>query len=179
MAETVIFLKLAYDGQQVAKGNAEASDFAEQIEIESFSWGVKAVHKNDPDGDTSKAAGLKPTLTPRTVSMTKFYDKSSIKLATGASKRRHVQTATLTFATLVMSDKGQTPQKIMEMEMSDGYIESLSVSASESGKAIAVKEEFTLSFQDCRLSYYSVEGARKTATTFTYVAPPSGPAKKQ
>jgi type VI protein secretion system component Hcp len=172
MAETLIFLKLTYDGQQVAKGNAEVTDYSDQIEIESFSWGMTAEHAKDTTDKASTKAKAKLAL--RTLSLSKFYDQSSIKLCAGATRRKHVQTAVLTFATMVMQEKGQTPMKVMVMEMTDGFIADLKISAAESGKAIAVKEDFSLSFREFKLQYFPLTvatGARKVPKTFAYEAP--------
>jgi hypothetical protein len=51
---------------------------------------------------------------------------------------------------------------IMEMELMDGHIESISVRASESGKAIEMVEEVVLSFHHVIVNYHAYDRAKKT-----------------
>ena len=48
----------------------------------------------------------------------------------------------------------------MEMEMIDGYIESISTRASESSKAMSVSEDVMLSFHEVNLTYYAYDPAK-------------------
>ena len=174
MAESVIFLKLSFNGQTYVNGSATLQGFADQIEIESFGWGAEA---EQISSNLGKAGKDQTTLKMRSMELSKFYDKSSVKLMSGATNRTRVKSALLTFATLIMTPRGEVPSKVLEMEMSDGYIEGLKLGAQESGKSISVKEDFTLSFTRLKLTYTPVSdgvAARKgAAKIFDYQAAPS------
>jgi type VI protein secretion system component Hcp len=82
-----------------------------------------------------------------------------------AHKRQPFSTARLTMVSMVLAGAGGKTQKVMELLLSDGYVESVDLKASESNKAISIKETVTLSYTKCELMYYPPDPSdiRRTA----------------
>jgi type VI protein secretion system component Hcp len=175
MTDTVMFLKLSFDGGQMVAGTSETIGFVDQIAIESFSWGAGANHNETNQRQASKD---ETPLKMRSIGLSKFYDRSSLAITTGASKRRHVESALLSFITLPLGEDDRMPARLMAMEIKDGFIESVRLHASESGKSIVIKEDFSISFSELKLSYWVVSdgvmGRRGPVKTFSHAAPRSG-----
>ncbi|MGS0755276.1 type VI secretion system tube protein Hcp [Roseateles sp. GG27B] len=153
MAETMIFLKLTVDGKSV-EGGAEAAEYAGLIDVESFSWGAVATHKQTSSKD------ITVDLRPKTLTLNKFYDQASTKLCSYAKDQKKFTTAKLIVINMEMSSGTRQPRKVLEIELQNGHIEGIKISASESGKSISMKEDLELSFDRFRLDYYPVQALK-------------------
>jgi type VI secretion system Hcp family effector len=163
MSMPMVYLKLYVKGKPVP-GESELSEYEGQIEVESLSWDVSADH---PGMNASRKA--RTEIRPETVRLTKYFDKSSTNLCLHLKNRELYTTATITVMSMVLGGPGGKNIKLMTMQLSDGYIEAIDISASESGKSMAVKERVTLSFRKCKLMYYPeniAQGGREAPTTF-------------
>lgn len=170
MSATMIFLKLYVDNKPIA-GEGTTEDYAGQIEIESFSWGMKATHTQKGRDKVSVE------VRPEKISLSKYFDKSSTNLCKFADTRKAFNTARLTFLSMVLKTSNQKPKPVMEMVLSDGYVEDVKLTASESGKSMSLKEDVTLSFRKLKVIYHPVElrrGARGAPTTFDLEQPSVG-----
>ena len=160
MAATLIFLKLYFDNKPVA-GESTALDFEQQIEVESFSWGINAKQNDKRNG--------RPDVRPQQVKLTKFFDKASTNLCTQMATRKKFSTARFTFISAVMKDSKEKPRPIMELVLTDGFVEQVNLSASESGASMSVREEVALSFTKLKLVYHQADlqrAVRAAPTTF-------------
>lgn len=163
MSTPVIFLKLEVKGKAVP-GDAEMAGYEGEIEIESMSWDVTAEH---PGMTSSQKA--RTEVRAKVLKLSKFFDKSSTNLCKHMASYELFTTATITVLTMTLGGTGGKNLKLMRMQLSDGHIESVDVSASESSKSMTVKETVTLSFRKCKLMYYPTDvtkPGREAPTTF-------------
>lgn len=156
MASTMIFLKLVIDGKTIDGESTAAGKFRGQIEVESFSWGVEAVLNEKTSAGKARSAMQFDNL-----SISKFFDKSSVNLCHYMSRRQQFSLAHLTFASLVVGEAGEEPVPVMEIKLGKGYIEDVRLSASEGGRSIAVREDVKLSFQEAELTYYPMQNYQR------------------
>ncbi|TDP62860.1 type VI secretion system tube protein Hcp [Roseateles toxinivorans] len=167
MSATMIFLKLYVDNKLIA-GEGTTEDYVGQIEIESFSWGMKAKHTEKGRDKVSVE------VRPQEVTLSKYFDKSTTNLCLFAESRKPFTTARLTFLSMVLKTSNQKPKPVMEMVFSDGYVEEVKLNASEAGKSMALKEDVSLSFRKLKVIYHPIEqrrGARGAPTTFDLEQP--------
>ena len=163
MSTPMIYLKLYVKGKPVP-GDSEMADHEGQIEIESMSWDLTAEH---PGMNSSQKA--RTEVRPKVLKLSKFFDKSSTNLCSYMATYEPFSVATITVLTMVLGGAKGKNLKLMTMQLSDGHIESVDVSASESGKSMAVKETVSLSFRKCKLMYYPndiTKPGREAPTTF-------------
>lgn len=163
MSVPMIYLKLEVKGKPVL-GESRLKDYEDQIEIDSLSWSATAEHPGM--GANQKA---RTEVRPKAVRLGKVFDKASTNLCLHMNKREPFTTATITVMSMVLSGPDDKNIKLMTIQLNDGYIESLDLSASESGKSMAVRENLTLSFKKCKLQYYPADlqqGGRGAPTTF-------------
>lgn len=165
MALTSIFLKIFIDGKPI-KGESQAKGYEGQIEVESFNWGVVNTVQ---EKEGSKVVDIESRL--KHASFNKVYDASSgplIKAATfakGKTERLPMTTARFTVTSMVLSSGGaRNLSKMFEMVLTGGYVEDVSLSASESKDAISIKEEVTLAYSKCKLMYYPLDIASGNRT---------------
>ena len=163
MSVPMIYLKLEVKGKPVV-GESRLTGYENQIEIDAMTWAASAEH---PGMGTNKSA--RTEVRPKSIRLTKVFDKSSTNLCTHMKNREPFKTATITVMSMVLDgDQGKNAE-MMSIVLSDGYIESVDMSASESGKSMAVRENVTLSFRKFKLNYYPVDlqkGTRGAAKTF-------------
>lgn len=166
MALTSIFLKIFIDGKPV-KGESQAKGYEGQIEVESFSWSM--LSKLHPQ-EGSKIVKVETRL--KHLSFTKVYDSASGRLVTAAGilkgetrRREPVSTARFTVTSMVLSSGGsKNLSKMLEVILSDGEVEDVSLSASEGKDAISIKEEVTLSYRKSKVMYYPLDAASGNRT---------------
>jgi hypothetical protein len=75
---------------------------------------------------------------------------------------------------MALTAPGGKSGKIMELLLTDGYIESIDLKANESSKSISIKESVTLSYKKSELMYYAPDpqrGGRGAPMTFQFVSP--------
>jgi type VI protein secretion system component Hcp len=168
MALTSIFLKLYMDSKAV-KGEAETKGYEGQIECDSFKW--------DLDPATTKGestARAHSTIKGKPVTFSKLYDEASGIMMLNSHNRTPFTTARFTIVTMALTAAGGKSGKMMELLLTDGYIESIDLKANESSKAISIKETVTLSYKKSELMYYPPDlqkGGRGAPMTFQYVSP--------
>jgi type VI secretion system Hcp family effector len=163
MAVPMIYLKLEVKGKPVL-GDSQLADYEDQIAIESMSWEVSAAHK-----EKSPSQKARTEARPKVVRLSKFFDKSTTSLCMHMNKREPFKVATLTVLSMVLGGSDGKNLKLMTLQLTDGYVESVDVSAADAGKAMAVKENVTLSFRRCKLMYYPADltrVGREAPTTF-------------
>ena len=161
-----IFLNLRVGDKSVIGESTERS-FEKQIAIESLSWDMECSHK--PVVDQRKDSNKVVTLSlPKRVTVTKSFDRSTVNLCDYMAKRQAFEVAKFTMVkSLVWEDK---PRPHIEITLNKGYVESVSLTASESDKSVGVKESVTLSFSTITILYYfypsSRHGSNAAAITF-------------
>jgi type VI protein secretion system component Hcp len=157
---SISLLLLEFPGTAIT-GDCSITGFQGHISLESFSWGAKAVTKQEK--------GKKPTTSVKfeKLQVTKIYDCASIPMYNMMNSETKFAKAVLKFidplsGSVKAGARFSKFESIMEMEMTDGYIESVRVRASESAKAISVTEDVELSFHEVSVSYYAYDPVKNT-----------------
>jgi type VI secretion system Hcp family effector len=146
MASTLLYLTIDFDGKgRSVAGESTAARYKNRIEVESFSWGLKSTHRD------VEARKVNTTVKPDVIEIEKFYDKSSPTLARYMKENKRFKWAQLQYAWVVLGEDRQT--QVLNLTLKDGYIETIKLSASGSGKAMAVKETVSLSFRWLEMQY--------------------------
>jgi type VI secretion system Hcp family effector len=154
---------------KAVKGEAETAGYEGQIECESFKWELEPATTK---GESSARAHS--TIKSKPLTFSKTYDDASGLMMFNSHERKPFTTARFTMLTMALTAAGGKSGKMMELLLTDGYIESIDLKASESSKAIAMKETVTLSYKKCELMYYPPDlqrGGRGAPMTFQYVSP--------
>jgi len=170
MPTPYLFLKLTSGGKPI-EGESSEKYFEKQIVLESLAWHMASTHEASEDKrDTKK---VKTTNRPKRVELTKSFDRSTINMCAFLAKRTAFDKATITMLRGLAWD--EKPRPLVEIELYFGYVENVGLSASESGKAIAVSETITLSFRRIKILYYpnvtSSLRSDEAATTFDLSLP--------
>lgn len=172
MAVTSIFLKIYIDDRPV-RGECQARGYEGQIDIESFNWALVSKLHKEGDAKTSTVE-----LRQKHVKFSKVWDASSGKLLLTAGKladsgtrvKTRFSTARFTFASMVLAgEAGRNLGKMMELVLSDGEVEDVSLSTSENKDSIGIKESVTLSYRKVQLLYYPLDrgtGSRAAPMAF-------------
>lgn len=165
MALTSIFLKLFIDGKPV-KGESQAKGYEGQIEVESFNWALSSKLHAKGSGDI-----VEVETRVKHLKFSKVYDAATgLLIQTASKKEKEFSTARFTLTSMVLSSRGANNlSKMLEMVLSDGQVEEVSLSASEGKDSMSLKEDVTLSYRKCKLLYYPLDGEtfnRGAAMTF-------------
>ncbi len=170
MATPYLFLDLRF-GLNRLDGESTERFFEDQIVIDSVSWDLKTKHKA-PDYKTN-VSKVRTESYPKRVKLTKVFDRASINLCDFMAKRKLFESAKITMVKTLGWD--EKPRPHIEMRLTKGYVESVGLTASESGSSVGVKEEITLSFSSIKILYYPTLGSGPNgdaaATTFELKLP--------
>ncbi len=160
MADTVIFLDIDIQGNKGFTGESKVEGFADKIEVESVSWEMTAKQIQE-----KSSKQMRTELRPGRLKLSKFFDSASTKLASWTHLRTPFTTATLTFADLMIqrdqAKRGRVAP-VVKIVLESGYIEEIKLSASESGRSVAIKEDVELSFECMRLYYAPIDPRTNT-----------------
>ena len=166
----MIYLKLVVNGKPVTGAGAIVG-YEGQIEIESFTWKIKVNHTEEPNGS------VRTEKLPKWIHLSKFFDPATPNLCTHMAAKTQFKTATITMLNAVSTGDRDEPTKVMQLTLKDGRIEEIGITASESGKAIALKEKLTLSYATSELNYHPMDVVRMTrgkkAMMFELITPSS------
>jgi len=170
MPTPYLFLKLVSGGKPI-EGEATERFFEKQIALESASWQMSSAH--EATEDHRGVSKVKTTNRPRRVEVTKVFDRATINFCNFLSKRTAFEKATITMLRgLAWEDK---PRPHLEIELAMGFIESVTLSASESGAVVGVSETVTLSFRRIKVIYHPTPAvglrSNEAATTFDLTLP--------
>ena len=165
MSIPFLYLKLTV-GNKPINGESTEKHFEKQIALESVAWDMSSKH--EPVDDKKDTKKVKTTNTPKRVTLTKAFDRSTINLCDFMAKRTAFDEATITVVKSLAWD--ENPRPLIEMKLTQGYVESVSLTATESGKSVGVKETVTLSFSSLKMLYYSnvVSSLRSDAPATTF-----------
>jgi type VI protein secretion system component Hcp len=166
-------MKLTVGGKQI-DGESSERNFERQIVLDSLEWDTAVSH--EPVLDKKDTKKVKTTPKPKRLTITKAFDRSSTNLCTFVAEHTPFSDAVITMVKSASWDKdGAIPRRMIVMTLTNGLVESVSMTASESGLAVGVREIATLSFKTIRIVYYpgAAEGARgeMPPTTFDLLMP--------
>ncbi len=142
------------------KGETKDSEFAAKaaIDVLAWSWGMSQ------SGTTHVGGGAgtgKPSF--QDLSFTKYFDKATPALMSHLAIGTHIPTCTLT-----CRKAGATPQKYIEITMTDCLVTSLSTGGTSSEARHT--ENVTLNFAKVKVEYFLTndKGVAVSAGSFTY-----------
>lgn len=148
MSTTFLYLKLTVNGARII-GDSTEKHFERQIALEGMDWEFSASH--EPVADSRDTRKVKTTATPKRVTLTKAFDRSTTNLCTLMAQRRPFSEAVIA---MVKGFGGDRPRTLIDVILTKGYVESVSLTASESSLSVAVKESVTLSFETLKIVYH-------------------------
>jgi hypothetical protein len=96
---------------------------------------------------------------PKSISLEKLVDSATANLCkhlSATDEKGKFTTATITMLTAGWVGQNSSRQRLTQLVLSSGYIEDLKLRASESGKAVALKETLTLSLRQERAPLFPV-----------------------
>jgi type VI protein secretion system component Hcp len=149
MSTTFLFLKLTANGARI-NGDSTEKHFESQIALDSLGWEFSCSH--EPVNDTRDKNAVKTTNRPKRVTLGKAFDRSTTNLCTLMAQRKPFSEAVIMMVKGFSS--GDRPRTLIDVILTNGYVESVSLTASESGLSVAVKESVTLSFQKMKIVYH-------------------------
>lgn len=174
MATSLLLLELETKSF-VPKGDCSIPGFEGHIVIDSFSWDFSNVTKIEGK-NVARALKLGK------VKFAKSYDRSSTSLCKlmeqDTSKNGpHFLRATFKFVDPTGnygSSRNANMDSIMELELTDGFIDEISIKVAEESKVVSVKEDITFSFKTAVVIRYNIKsptGRRTAMPEFLYVFP--------
>jgi type VI secretion system Hcp family effector len=135
---------LTVDGRKI-KGDATEKHFEKQIAIEKMEWEFEA-KQQDKEGDQSQVM----TPIPRSIKLTKAFDRSTTNLCQLMNTRKPFDTAVIK---MVKGFGGDRPRTLIDITLTGGKVWKVDLTASESDKSVAVKETVELSFEEIKIEY--------------------------
>lgn len=149
MPTPFLFLKLTVNGARI-NGDSTEKHFESQIALDSLEWEFTCSHESITD--TRDKNAVKTTNRPKRVTLGKAFDRSTTNLCTYMAQRKLFSEAVISMVKGFSS--GERPRTLIDVVLTNGYVESVSLTAAESGLSVAVKESVTLSFQKLKLVYH-------------------------
>jgi len=153
----MIYLQLIVGSEEVP-GDGSILGYEGQIEIESFGWKVEAKHI--PKGREEYTTAVHP----KSIQFVKLVDTATPNLCKHMEAKARFATATVTMLTTGWAGQGSSHQRLVQLVLSRGYIEEVHITASESGKVVALKENLTLSYEKSEIRYFPFDAARRART---------------
>lgn len=148
MAATLLYLQIDFDGKAVA-GESTSKSFTDHIEVESFSWGIAAKHT-----ENTRDREVNTSITPDSLTIEKFFDSSSTKLASYMKDGKPFKKAILRFSDgTIVDGRDNAVKPVLMLTLEDGFVEDIKISSTAAGKALAVRETVTLGFKKLEMQY--------------------------
>lgn len=149
---------LLLDLKTVARVEGDCSIFGYEglITLTSISWGASAEPK-------AKESDIQSPVKLKQVRLSKVYDRASTSLCNWMNSGKAFEKATLYFldpAEASINSDEKFPA-IMQMVLTKGYIDSISIKASDSKFGTAISEDLQLSFCQIELTYFPVNAKSK------------------
>lgn len=158
MTVSLLLLEMATAKGAAPKGDCTIPGFLEHIAVESFSWNVKTA-TTEKSKDSPNVA-----VQPSELRLNKHFDSASSALCKMMETNTPFTKATLRFIdpSTGSANNGKF-DSVLEIELTDGYVERISVSASDNGKSVAVTESISLSFRSAvTLTYRAYDASSRS-----------------
>lgn len=149
MPATFLFLKLTADSGQI-KGDATEKHFEKQIALEGIDWDYSVKHKVVDNADGTNDQATIPT--SKGVKLTKAFDRSTTKLCNLMDQRKPFSEAVISM--LKGFGGGDRARTLVDVTLTNGYVESVELTASGSDKSVGVSETVELSFETMKIVYH-------------------------
>jgi type VI protein secretion system component Hcp len=170
MSTPFLYMKLIAGGKPI-EGDSTEKHFEKQIVIDGLDWEMEASH--EPVDDKRDPDKVKTTNRPKRVTLTKAFDRSTANLCNMMATRQQFSEAIIRMVKNQAWD--QRSRTLIDVTLTKGYVESVSLTASESSLSVAVKESVTLSFETLKIVYHpdapAGRGSDAPATTFPLTLP--------
>ena len=157
-SSTQIFLRMNSSSSGLIKGEATVGGYVDQIEVDSLTWGMSA---KEGLRTASKTNAVTQMNYDKLV-LQKVYDRSSPSLAAHMSKNFKFKDITVTVDHLEnRSGSFIAATPVIIIELTDVYIESIKITATEGDKSVSVRETLELSYTGLALTYVPYETGAK------------------
>jgi type VI protein secretion system component Hcp len=169
MSTPFLFLKLTVNGARI-NGDATEQHFERQIELQGLEWEMNSSH--EPVADARDTRKVKTTNRPKRVTLTKSFDRSTTNLCTFMAQHKQFSEAVIMMVKRFAGSEG--PRTLIDVILTKGYVETVSLTASESSQSVAVRESVTLSFETLKIVYHPDSPTGRgdgPPTTFTLELP--------
>jgi type VI protein secretion system component Hcp len=157
---TKIYLEMTLEDGTSGLGEAEAAGYTSRIDIDSFQFGVSAKRQNVKDEKKKDVSG---NLQFDLFSFSKVFDRATLELAKVLkSHKRFKQVLVAVDQQLVdKSVNSSGRNEILFITLEKGYVADIKMRTSDGGKSgVSIKDDITLSFKNCSISYYAYAGSR-------------------
>ncbi|KQP35443.1 type VI secretion system tube protein Hcp [Pseudorhodoferax sp. Leaf274] len=179
---TQIFLYLDVHGRAIA-GEGSTVGYEGEIEIESFSFdlGEESAASREKAEESYRQAVYEATRDNKpppkkpapaagnTLSITKFYDKSSTNLARYLANGARFDQARLTVDHHLVSGGAKVANPAFTVTLSNGQIKDVNLSLSDSDKSAKLMETIKLSYRQIEVVYYKSSRKDRTARSANFV----------
>lgn len=146
----MIFLELVVDGKRV-DGDSTSRGFEGQIDIEGLDWEADVEEPGEDAESSGKSA--RAHMKAEHLGLSKYFDSASTRLYDIMNRRKRFDSARVTVSSMKIHESSQLDEKILVVELKEGYIESIDTRASGSGKSMSVSESLSLSYRECKIVY--------------------------
>ncbi|MEO8080314.1 MAG: type VI secretion system tube protein Hcp [Caldimonas sp.] len=155
---TQIYFELTLESGSVKLGEAAAGGYEQRIDIDSFQFQAGAKKQTLKDVQS----GVVGNLDFERVTISKVFDRASL-LLTGVLGRheRFVEAKISVDQQYVDPDwVGKERNEILIIYLRTGYVADIKLRTSEGSTGASIKEDITLSFENCLIYYYAEDRGR-------------------
>ena len=164
-----IYLDITLEGGSIA-GEAKAGGYEGRIDIDSFQFTANA--KEQSLKEVQK--GVVANLDLDRVTFSKAFNSSSLKLANALNQhKRFVEARIAIDQQYIEDDRRKFPNETLVITLKNGYVADIHLRTSEGNAGASIKEDITLSFQECEIVYYAETRSDEGKLSDDYRLPPS------
>jgi type VI secretion system Hcp family effector len=150
---TQIFLRVQVSDNEsdFIEGEALVQGYADRVQIDSFTFGMGA-KQQAPKGSGPSVAN---NLDFNPVDVTKFFDRSSMRLAALLKNRKQLEEVRITVdQQLEEIGVGKAQNAILVFHLYQARIVDIKLDVSEGNVSAIVKETVSFTFRNCSVEYY-------------------------
>jgi type VI protein secretion system component Hcp len=150
---TQIYFEITLEEDGRVLGEAAAGGYESRIDIEGFQFHASA-HKQALQ---DVREGVVSNLEYHRLSMSKVFDRSSLQLAGVLKGQKKFKEVKISVDQQYIDPKwtGKARNEILIMYLYDGYIADIKLRTSEGNVGASIKEDITMSFENCTIYYYA------------------------
>jgi type VI protein secretion system component Hcp len=159
---TKIYLNMTLEKGEIF-GEAGAGGYKDRIDIDTFRFAAKAKKQSLKDVDNKNVSG---NLQFETFTFSKVFDRSSLHMANALREHKRFESVLVAVDQQLVDQSLGSPERneILFITLESGYIANITMQTNDGGKSgSSIKENVTLAFKKCRISYYAYAGSRVAA----------------
>jgi type VI secretion system Hcp family effector len=150
---TQIFLRVQVteDENSAIRGEALVGGYADRVQVNSFSFGMKAKLQTPPKPDQKVSNNL--DFNP--VQVTKFFDRASMQLAALLQSRRQLHEVRITVdQQLEESVLGKTQNAVIVFHLHQARVVDIKLDVTEDKVSAVISETVSFSYRNFSVEYY-------------------------